>query len=85
MKRVLIVGAGKGGAALLKLLNEIERMQVVAITDIDPDAEGLMLAEQMQIPSDRHWENWIHKDIDIVIEATGSDAVFGKSVQKDAF
>ncbi|QHT47104.1 sigma-54-dependent Fis family transcriptional regulator [Bacillus sp. SB49] len=78
MKRVLIVGAGKGGAALLKLLNEIERMQVVAITDIDPDAEGLILAEQMQIPSDRHWENWIHKDIDIVIEATGSDAVFGE-------
>lgn len=76
MKRVLIVGAGKGGTALLQLLNETDRMKVVAITDIDSKAAGFSLAETYGIPTDRDWRDWIHKDIDIVIEATGSDEVF---------
>ena len=76
MKRVLIVGAGKGGTALLQLLNETDRMKVVAITDIDSNAAGFSLAETYGIPTDRDWRDWIHRDIDIVIEATGSDEVF---------
>ncbi|MYL37110.1 sigma 54-interacting transcriptional regulator [Halobacillus litoralis] len=76
MKRVLIVGAGKGGAALLKLLSQVDRMQVVAVTDINSDAPGLALAESYGIPAGRYWEDWIHKEIDIVIEATGQERVF---------
>ncbi|MCA1009621.1 sigma 54-interacting transcriptional regulator [Halobacillus halophilus] len=76
MKRVLIVGAGKGGTALLKLLNETDRMKIVAVTDINKDAGGLRLAETIHIPTGAHWQDFIHKDIDIVIEATGDDAVF---------
>ncbi|MBA2173659.1 sigma 54-interacting transcriptional regulator [Halobacillus locisalis] len=76
MKRVLIVGAGKGGTALLQLLNETDRMEVVAITDIDSRAAGFSLAKKYGIPTHRDWRDWIHKDIDIVIEATGSDEVF---------
>ena len=76
MKRVLIVGAGKGGTALLKLLNETDRMKIVAVTDINKDAEGLGLAEAIHIPTGAHWQDFIHKDIDIVIEATGDDGVF---------
>ncbi|KHE67591.1 PAS domain-containing protein, partial [Halobacillus sp. BBL2006] len=76
MKRVLIVGAGKGGTALLKLLNKTDRMKVVAVTDVDPHAQGLELAKSYQIPTCDSWEEWIHKDIDIVIEATGNEEVF---------
>ncbi|MGP4061773.1 sigma 54-interacting transcriptional regulator [Halobacillus sp. H74] len=76
MKRVLIVGAGKGGTALLKLLNEIDRMQIVAVTDINPGAAGLSIAKSYGIPTDRNWKDWIHKDIDIIIEATGEEEVF---------
>ncbi len=76
MKRVLIVGAGKGGTALLKLLSQVDRMQVVAVTDINSDAPGLALAESYGIPAGRSWEQWIHKKIDIVIEATGQEDVF---------
>ncbi|MCA0970146.1 sigma 54-interacting transcriptional regulator [Halobacillus litoralis] len=76
MKRVLIVGAGKGGTALLQLLNETDRMKVVAITDIDPEAKGFALAHSYGISTGRDWQDWIHREIDIVIEATGSDTVF---------
>ncbi|TGB04363.1 sigma 54-interacting transcriptional regulator [Halobacillus salinus] len=76
MKRVLIVGAGKGGTALLQLLSETDRMKVIAITDIDPDANGFSLAEKLGIATGDNWREWIHKDIDIVIEATGDNEVF---------
>jgi PAS domain S-box-containing protein len=78
MKRVLIVGAGKGGTALLKLLNQMDRMLVVAVTDINPEAPGLVLAQSYGIATDRRWEDWIHKQIDIVIEATGEENVFNE-------
>ncbi|WP_181350139.1 sigma-54-dependent Fis family transcriptional regulator [Thalassobacillus sp. CUG 92003] len=76
MKRVLIVGAGKGGTALLKLLHETDRMQVVAVTDISPHAEGLGLAREKGIHTGDDWLEWIHNNIDIVIEATGREDVF---------
>lgn len=81
MKRVLIVGSGKGGTALLKLLNQMDRMQVVAVTDINPEAPGLLLAETYGIATDRRWEDWIHKEIDIVIEATGEEDVFDEILE----
>lgn len=76
MKRVLIVGAGKGGSALLKLLQQLDGMQIVAVTDINPDASGLSLAEGYGIATDTKWEDWIHREIDIIIEATGEEDVF---------
>ncbi|SHF59269.1 sigma 54-interacting transcriptional regulator [Ornithinibacillus halophilus] len=76
MKKVLIVGAGKGGSALLKLLNATDRMKVVAIVDHKPDAKGLKLATEEKIPIGYDWKQWMSEEIDIVIEATGDEVVF---------
>ncbi|UOQ93684.1 sigma 54-interacting transcriptional regulator [Halobacillus shinanisalinarum] len=76
MKRVLIVGAGKGGMALMQLLKETDRMTVVAVTDINPEAEGLRQAVSLGIATGENWRDFIHNNIDIVIEATGSEQVF---------
>ncbi|MFG6114401.1 sigma 54-interacting transcriptional regulator [Halobacillus sp. MO56] len=76
MKRVLIVGAGKGGTALLKLLKATNRMEIVAIVDINEQAEGLSLAADFGISTGSDWKKWIHKEIDIVIEATGDEKTF---------
>ncbi|MCP3025744.1 sigma 54-interacting transcriptional regulator [Halobacillus sp. A5] len=76
MKRVLIVGAGKGGSALLKLLNETDKMIVAAITDINPDAAGFKIASSFGVSTGQDWRAFIHKEIDIVIEATGDEKVF---------
>ena len=75
MKRVLIIGAGKGGSVLLKILSAVRSMQIVAVIDVNKDAAGLTLAKQNNIPTDHDWKNWIDKDIDIIIEATGEDFV----------
>ncbi|MCP3032956.1 sigma 54-interacting transcriptional regulator [Halobacillus sp. A1] len=76
LKRVLIVGGGKGGTALLKLLNETDSLQVAALTDIDSSATGLERAASLGISTGSNWRAFIHNDIDIVIEATGRDEVF---------
>lgn len=47
---VIIIGAGRGGAALLELFVEDPLVKVLAIADTDPQAPGLKLAEEFDIP-----------------------------------
>jgi two-component system NtrC family sensor kinase len=47
--KVAIVGAGKGGIALLELLHQIPDVHIVGITDKDPQAPGLQRARELNI------------------------------------
>ncbi|RAK22313.1 PAS domain S-box-containing protein [Anoxybacillus vitaminiphilus] len=81
MKKVLIVGAGKGGTALLKIFKETKIMEVVAIIDINEKAPGMLLAREMNIKTGHDWRPFLTADIDVVIEATGNIEVF-KEIRK---
>ncbi|WP_044747888.1 sigma-54 interaction domain-containing protein [Bacillus alveayuensis] len=81
MKKVLIVGAGKGGTALLKILKETKMMEVVAVIDINEKAPGMLLAREMNIKTGHDWRPFLTEDIDVVIEATGDIEVF-KEIRK---
>ncbi|MDE5412227.1 sigma 54-interacting transcriptional regulator [Alkalihalobacterium chitinilyticum] len=72
MKTVVIIGAGRGGTALLKLLMETKKMEVIGVSDIDPQAPGMLIAEENNIETQMNWKDLISPKIDIVIEATGS-------------
>ena len=48
---VLIIGAGRGGVALLEMFLEDTMVKVVAIADKDPDAPGIKLAKRHEIPT----------------------------------
>jgi len=48
---VLIIGAGRGGSALLEMFLEDNLAEVIAIVDINPDAPGIQLANKYGIPS----------------------------------
>jgi len=48
--KVAIIGAGRGGAALLDLLHQLRSIEVVGITDRNPTAPGLQLARELNIP-----------------------------------
>lgn len=48
---VLIVGAGRGGAALLEMFLADEMVKVVAMADTDAGAPGIKLAKQHGIPT----------------------------------
>lgn len=82
MKRVLIVGAGKGGSALLEILYNSVRMEIIGVVDANSSAEGLKIAENYGIPIDTNWENWLNNDVDIIIEATGDEKVLAKLLEK---
>ncbi|KHF31077.1 Acetaldehyde dehydrogenase [Anoxybacillus sp. BCO1] len=76
MKKVLIVGAGKGGSALLKMFHETKLMDVVAIVDRNEDAPGIKAAREMGIQTSKHWRDVLTDDLDIIVEVTGDDEVF---------
>lgn len=75
MKNVLIVGAGKGGSALIKILHPTSSMKIVAVIDHNEKAPGLALAEKLRIRTGNDWKDWLDEEIDIIIEATGDQAV----------
>lgn len=76
MQTVMIVGAGKGGSAILKIMKETEMLQVIAMVDHHPDAPGILLAKKEGIATGTDWRQFIHQDVDIIVEVTGREEVF---------
>lgn len=76
MQTVMIVGAGKGGTAILKIMKETAMLKVIAVCDQDPHAPGLFMAKEEGIPTGTDWRTFIKQDIDIIVEVTGDKSVF---------
>lgn len=72
----MIVGAGKGGTAILKILKESEVLKVIVVIDRNVDAPGILLAKQEGIKTGTSWQSFLTDHIDIIIEVTGNDTVF---------
>lgn len=69
--RVGLIGAGRGGTALLQLFATAPTVRVVAVADPDPQAPGRSLARARGIPvMDSHLRIFEY-DPEIVIEVTG--------------
>lgn len=81
MKRVLIVGAGKGGTALINIIRSTASMKVIAVIDKNKNAEGLTLAKQLHIETGSDWREWMDRNIDIVMEATGEEKVLNEIIE----
>ncbi|MFD1360649.1 helix-turn-helix domain-containing protein [Lentibacillus salinarum] len=82
MKRVLVVGSGKGGSSLLDMLHKAERMNIIAVVDSNPEAAGLKMAVDYGIPTGTDFHKWLDEDIDIIVEATGDKDVLGQLLEK---
>jgi PAS domain S-box-containing protein len=76
MQNVMIVGAGKGGTAILKILKESEVLKVDVVIDRNLDAPGVILAREEGIKTSKDWQPFLDDTIDIIIEVTGNDSVF---------
>ncbi|WP_102274634.1 sigma-54 interaction domain-containing protein [Cytobacillus massiliigabonensis] len=76
MQTVMIVGAGKGGSAILKIMRETEMLKVIAVVDSNPEAPGIEKAREVGIPTGTDWKKFIDQDIDIIVEVTGRQDVF---------
>ena len=75
---VVIVGAGRGGTALLKIIDNDPSIHLIGIVDINPDAPGLAIAKKMGIPIAKYVHSFFDKPdvkIDILIEVTGNEKI----------
>ncbi|MED4935033.1 hypothetical protein [Heyndrickxia coagulans] len=80
MQNVLIVGGGKGGKVILKILSESARFRVAGIVDLNPQAEGIRLAKNMGFQTGNNWRVFSGPHVDIIIEVTGDEQVFHEIV-----
>jgi PAS domain S-box-containing protein len=79
-QRVLIIGAGQGGSAILRLLHNSNVAEIAAIVDIKEDAPGIKLAHQLGIPVEKSWETV--QDADIIFDTTNDHNLYQTLVQK---
>ena len=74
--KVLLIGAGKGGSALLTILHEDKEIEIVGVVDNNPQAEGLKIARQYNIPTYTHYEKLVKRDdLDVIIDVTRNPQV----------
>jgi signal transduction histidine kinase len=74
--KVAILGAGRGGTALLDLLQLIPSIEIVGITDRDPRAPGLVRAKNLRIPViDRVEELVYNHGVNLIMDVTGDPEV----------
>lgn len=76
MQKVLIVGGGKGGAALLRTLSDVEFIEVIGIVDLLPHAPAILEAKQRGIATGTDMNPFLQLPPDVVIEVTGDSAVY---------
>ena len=69
---IALVGAGKGGLALLKVLLNIPGVKVKYVCDINPGAVGVLYAENHNIKYLKDYKEIIaDEEINLIFEATG--------------
>ncbi|WP_210365863.1 sigma 54-interacting transcriptional regulator [Bacillus sp. REN3] len=74
MQKILIVGAGKGGMAILDIFKRTA--EITAVVDLNPSAPGIKAAKKEGIRIGTDWRHFLSDDLDIIIEVTGDEQVF---------
>jgi len=73
---VAIIGAGRGGTALMEIFATDPLVQIVGIAEIRPDAVGVALAKRLNIPVTRDYrELLVMERVDLIIDVSGSSEV----------
>lgn len=70
--KVAILGAGRGGHALLDLLHHIPSIEIVGIADRNPAAPGLQRARELRIPVITNMPDLIsNHGVSLIMDVTG--------------
>lgn len=74
--KVAIVGAGKGGIALLELLHQIPDVEIVGITDKNPAAQGLKRARDLNVQVTDGVEDLVQNHgVNLIMDVTGDPSM----------
>ncbi|MEW6214371.1 MAG: PAS domain S-box protein [Nitrospirota bacterium] len=73
---ILIVGAGKGGGALIELFYKSGTVNIMGVVDINADAPGIKLAKELNIPTATDYKEFMNKKgLKEIINVAGSEKV----------
>jgi PAS domain S-box-containing protein len=72
-QKVMIIGAGNGGTALIRLFHSSDVSEVVAVVDKNLQAKGIELAYSLNIPVSQELDTFLLQHIDVIINATGDE------------
>lgn len=76
MTKVVIVGGGRGGRALLEMFMGDPSVSVLGVADIHPWAPGLELARRLNIPVSTDFREVVtDPKVDLIIDVTGNPEV----------
>ncbi len=75
MTKLAIIGAGKGGTALIEILRKDPLVEIVGIADPYTKAPGLDLARRYKIQAVGDYRKLLEGGIDLVIDVTGNHSV----------
>ncbi|HFB99166.1 MAG TPA: AAA family ATPase, partial [Phaeodactylibacter sp.] len=75
---IILVGAGRGGTALLEIFHDDPTINIIGIVDINPDARGIGLAQKLGVNISKYADTFLKNQntpVDIIIDVTGSDKI----------
>lgn len=73
---VAIIGAGRGGTALMEIFAPDPLVRIVGIAEVNLKAPGIRLAHRLRIPVTRDYRKLLEMErVDLVIDVSGSQAV----------
>lgn len=73
---VAIIGAGKGGTALIEIFARDPLVEIVGIAEINPQAPGIKLARKLKIPITSDYRALLEMEtVDLIIDVTGNREV----------
>ncbi|MBI5588402.1 MAG: hypothetical protein HY889_08570 [Deltaproteobacteria bacterium] len=76
MNRIAIIGAGRGGTALLQILRKDPLVKILKVADENPKAQGVKLARELGIPTTTDFRKLLGlKGLDTLIDVTRSPFV----------
>lgn len=76
MLKVVIIGGGIEGEALIPILNKYKEVKIAGIIDVDNNAPGMKMARQMGIATSNNYRHMLSETgVDIIINIAGKDEI----------
>ncbi len=80
--RVILVGAGKGGTALLELFTRSPEVEIAGVADVNPEAPGLRLARNLGVRTATDARALLTEACaDLIVDVTGDPAIRSLIIQ----
>ncbi len=75
MTRIIVIGAGTGGKALVELFHKDPTIQIVAIADRNERTPGMLLARELGLRTSSDYRKLLAEPADLIIDVTGDPQV----------